>query len=56
MEVQHQSFGFVAGFAAGEKQWLDTSASPGNIHIGQDIDIGTGVHAQLSVRVAAELQ
>jgi len=54
MEVQHQSLGFVAGFAAGEKQWLDTSASPGNIHIGQDIDIGTGVHAQLSVRVAAE--
>ena len=54
MQVQHESFGFVQGFAPGEHQWLDTSASPGNIHISQDIDITTGVTAQLWMRVAAE--
>jgi hypothetical protein len=54
MQVQHEKFGFVTGFAAGEKQWLDTSASPGNIHIGQDTDIATGAHANLSISVAAE--
>jgi hypothetical protein len=54
MEVQHENFGFVTGFAAGEHQWLDTSASPGNIHIGQTLDLATGAHAQLGVSVAAE--
>ena len=56
MEVQHQSFGFITGFAQDEFQWLDTSASPGNIHIGQDTltDIATGAHANLSISVAAE--
>lgn len=54
MQVQHESFGFVTGFAEGEHQWLDTSASPGNVHIGQDVDVGTGVKAQLRVSVAAE--
>src|SRR5262249_3199019 len=54
MEVQHAKFAPFTGFAAGEEQWLDTSASPGNIHIGQNIDVGTDVHAQLSVSVAAE--
>ena len=54
MQVQHENFGSVTGFAAGEHQWLDTSASPGNIAIGQDVDVGTGAKAQVSVSVAAE--
>lgn len=54
MQVQHEKFGFVTGFAADEHQWLDTSASPGNIKIGQDLDLGTGQRAQLTVSVAAE--
>ena len=44
----------LSGYGAGEKQWLDSAASPGNIQIGQDLDIGTGQEAQLSVSVAAE--
>jgi hypothetical protein len=55
MEVQHESFGFLKGFADGEKQWFDTSASPGNVHIGQTADIlADGAKAQLTVSVAAE--
>jgi hypothetical protein len=42
LEVQHQKFGFVTGFADGEEQWLDTSASPGNVHIGQEVNVSTG--------------
>jgi hypothetical protein len=54
MEIQHEDFGFLKGFAAGEHQWFDTSASPGNIHIGQEFDLADGAKAQLSVSVAAE--
>jgi hypothetical protein len=54
MQVQHAKFTPFTGFAAGEQQWLDTSGSPGNIHISQDIEITTGAKAQLSVSVAAE--
>jgi hypothetical protein len=54
MQIQHENFGFVTGFAEGEEQWLDTSASPGNIHIGQNFDLAEGATAKLSVSVAAE--
>ena len=55
MEIGHGSG--IQGFGAGESQWLDSAASPGDIKIGTssqwDPDVRTGVKAQLSVSVAA---
>ena len=33
MEVAHDTTGALTGYGAGEHQWLDTAASPGNIWI-----------------------
>src|SRR5262249_8548889 len=46
-EIVRAPYGGVTGFADDQFQWLDTAASPGNVHLSQGVQLATGATAQL---------
>jgi hypothetical protein len=53
-EVVKAPYGGQTGFGSGESQWLDSAASPRGIDVSQQMELGTGHQARLSVSVSAQ--
>jgi hypothetical protein len=54
MEVANDPYGNIHGFTTGEHQWLDTAASPGDVHVSHAADVEPGQHALVEVMVSTQ--